>query len=754
MIRPWLVILLLVLGGPALAGAVRVTSGEHDGFTRLVFEYGKPVDWSLGRNADGYQLRLSDEVPSYDLTAAFKLIGKSRLAAIWAAPDTGDISIGLACACHAIPFEFRPGIVVIDLKDGPPPAGSAFETALDGTLVAPITPSPTARPRARPADDGQISTEPGAGAYDWTEAAYEKLRPTAMQDELGTVAEPTAASTLLPPDLGLQPLRDDILQQMARGASQGVVQMTSPSPRSDDRTQDAFPSAQIRIGDAPTSVTRSVRSVNPELGADGTACIAQTALNIAEWGDDTLPIVDQMAILRNNLSGEFDKPDPIAVEQAAKFHLFLGFGAEARQLMSAFDLQNKETGIWRAISHIIDDQSDPEGIFRDQTACGGPAALWSALADDSVAEGKPIDTGAIRLAFSALPVHLRRLLGPGLAEKFLAIGDEDTARALSAAITRAPGDAGDKVSLIEAGIDLHAGNAEKSERIAEEVLSDPGPDQPEALIALTKARIAQKLPVTAEVALALQAHLSDHLGTSLEKPLNEALILAQAASGNFEAAFSGLQSFSEPEPEVWSLLVHLAPDAAFLALAVPDPAIALPNIPDETATEIARRLAGFGLGAPATAWLATVESPDPLLLAQTALKNGDGRAALRPLALSEGELAQELKLQAFALIGENVQQAELLKEAGDLVAASAALARAGEWAELAETGDEPWKSVATRLSQTEPPAQEAPASAYGPLARGHDLAQAGEATRTAISLLLKATPTPTAQTISDKTAAP
>ncbi len=742
MMRLWLA-LLVGLASPLLAEPVRVTSGEHGGFTRLVFDYGRPVDWQFGRSADGYELHVPASATTYDLTGVFNLIGTSRLAAIWAAPDSGNLHIGLACACHAIPFEFRPGIVVVDLRDGPPPKGSSFETALDGGTSSPIAALAPLRPRRRPG--AYEPTGPQAqevtGSYDWKVAAYSALRGQDVRPRVPP-ARSDVTGALLPPDPGLQPLRDQILHQMARGAAQGVVDMAQPEGQRIDLPETDFPLAQIRIGEAPTSVNRQDRAVTGDLGAQGAKCIAPDALQVVSWGDETLPMVDQMAISRGSLSGEFDKPDPDAVARAIRIHLFLGFGAEARQMILAFGVASEETPVWRALSRLIDGQPDPEGVFRGQAACAGPAALWSVLDDDTLTKGDAIDSQAIRLAFADLPLHLRRLIGPPLAERLLALGDAEAARALGDAITRAPGDPGAPVSLMKAKLDLHAGNLAEAEKIAVEVMNDPGPGQPEALIALTEARISQHLPMTPKVALALQSHLADHKGTELEPRLQEALILAEAASGNFYAAFAGLQRHPSREADVWALAANLAPDDVFLSFAVLDPAANVPEVPDETAALIARRLVDLGLGPAAQLWLTTVNEPDPLLIAQAALGQADGRAALIPLAGVEGEIPTALKLQAFALLGEDRMSVDVLLGLGDLPAASAALARAGDWERLATTGEGPWHTLATRLSETPAPVDTLSTLPYGPLARGHDLALAGSETRSAIEVLLATVPPP------------
>ena len=64
--------LLLLLATGASAAPILVRSGEHDGFTRLVMEYGAAIDWQVGRTDDGYELRIAKQPPDYDFTEAFK----------------------------------------------------------------------------------------------------------------------------------------------------------------------------------------------------------------------------------------------------------------------------------------------------------------------------------------------------------------------------------------------------------------------------------------------------------------------------------------------------------------------------------------------------------------------------------------------------------------------------------------------------------------------------------------------------------
>ncbi|NEY91150.1 hypothetical protein [Tabrizicola oligotrophica] len=722
-----LAVLLFVLASPALAQPVRVSSGEHDGFTRLVFDFGHPVDWQVGRSADGYLMHLSGPKPAYDLTEAFDLIGTSRLAAIWASEATGDLQVGLACACHAIPFEFRPGIVVIDLKDGAPPKGSAFEMRVE----TPLATSGDVIAHPAPAGAG-ANRDPG---FDWKDALYGSLaRREAVQAVRPRQPGPDRALPL--PDPTLQPLRDSILYQFSRGAAQGVVDMVE-MPKAGPLIGPDIPSVQMRIGEAPTRVGQADTSVRADLGAEGARCVDDAVLEIASWGQEAIPFAGQIADTRRNLSVELDKADPEAVARAIRLQLYLGFGAEARQMLKAFGLESHDANILKSLSFIIDGDPDPGQVFVGLAACKGPAALWALLDSPLLARGDPLDEGAIRLAFSGLPLHLRRYLAPRLAERFLALGKQDAARAVRDAITRAPGDPGHGARLLEAELDLRRGDAAKAETAARSVLSDPGQSQPEALIALTEARITQRLPIAQDVLLALQAHLEDQRGTPLETRLQEAVLLAQAASGNFAAAFEALPAHPNRTREVWDLAASLASDDAFLAVAVLAVDATPPHLPDATISAVARRLTDLGLTAAAQPWLEATNRPDPLLAAEIALGQRDAHAALAQLKGIETEVAQGLRLQALNLLDAHLLRAELLAKTGDQTAATVALARAGAWERLKTAGEGPWQSVSQRLR---PPADatttpDAP-SRTGTLAKGHALVDSARETRAAIDTLL------------------
>ena len=190
---------------PMLAQDVTVTSGEHDTFTRIALDFGQVIDWQMGRTPDGYALRVAGQKPKYDLSAVYKLIGKDRIAALWVDPANGDLHLGIGCGCFAMPFAFRPSIVVIDIKNGKPPKGSAFEVDLPGASTKLVGVPPDPEPSGRP-------------AYDWVGARL-------TETDAKAPVQPDVPAAPLPVDAGLEPLRKALLEEMSRGAATGLIRL-------------------------------------------------------------------------------------------------------------------------------------------------------------------------------------------------------------------------------------------------------------------------------------------------------------------------------------------------------------------------------------------------------------------------------------------------------------------------------------------------------------------------------------------------
>lgn len=719
--RALFALFLLCLGlhpaTPALAETARVTGGEHEDFTRLVVEAveqiagekegGKDSDWRFGRTQDGYALALSPSITSFDITEAFRRIPRTRITSLWQDPDTGHLRLSLACACHAIAFEYRPGITVIDIRNGPAPKSSVFEAALDVPLAVQPNPEPA---------------EPSG--YDWL--AIARTRSAAPADALA-MPMPTG-------EISLDPLRDALLAQISRGASDTVVEVVEVLPDTDrgpSQTQDA-PWSRISVGEMPGLRAAVEGDQTPPLTADGKNCMADSDLDIANWGMEG-PAIAQLGLGRAGLMSEFDQPDAEATLRAARLHLSLGFGAEARQLLGLLGYgQSEEIRLLSDLSHIVDLDPLPYSMFSGQESCATAAALWAVLAGLGHPLPRYTNVDAVARSFAALPPPLRRYLGPPLADAFLAADQGDSARIIRDAILRLPSEHGAEVDLLEARFQLANGHAPEAGAAAAEVLSQGGRASAEAAITLVEASFRGTRQLDPNVPLILQSFLKESLGTPLHPRLLHARILAAALTEDYETAFDLVETSPRSLADLWVLAATQTADDMFLAEAA-KAAAHPPNIAKETTRQVAERLFSLGFHDLSLQWLGPVDmSSDEdsrLMAARARLGLRDVPTALTLLAGLTTAEATKLRAEAVLQIGDAEAAATALIAAGEEQAGQRALTWTQDWPLIAAEGPENWRAAATALEQTEP-------ALGGPIARGSALAEDSAAAREVIETLL------------------
>ena len=649
--------LALCLPGLAMAQVVRVISGDHPTFTRLVLTFDRAPDWQLGRVADGYVLGLAGNQPRYDLSTIFRRITRDRISAIWADPSDGRLRLRVACACHALPFELRPGVIVIDIRDGPPPPGSSFEAGIDGSLFPALAEAPQLRPRPR--------LTAGAAPFDWTSRIA--TPPPAPPLPIPGLPEPSRSA-----------LRDELLLGLSRGMAEGLIDPVDRPPTPDTTIpQQRMPQASnLRLGD-PLE-TRTGLAPQQHVAADGRSCPDDSRLDLAAWGGEGAP-ASLLSQSISGLVGEFDRPDPAAVLRAVRTHLHLGFGAEARALLQAFPIDGPDTPLLASLGRLVDGATDPIGPFRGLEGCDTAAALWAVLADPDL-NPRLARASALLRAFSALPAPMRRHLGPNLAERFLAAGDTATATAVQDSFLRIPGPPDPRTTVTEARIASALGAGPQAAELLASASRDPGPAQPEALIALVDLHLAEDRPLDPQIETALAAFLPQFAGTMTEPDLRRAHVLALALTGQIDFAFTALPTAPSATLGLWQVLSK-APDDAILQHAIgADPS----GLPPDTRTAIAQRLLDLGFPEPARLWAGaagpiTLPAPEPDAL----------RSALR----------------------------------------------SRNWAGLPETAPAAWQGAAATLSETD-------SESDTPLARGRTLTENSVETRNAIQALLNSVPPP------------
>ncbi len=722
--------LLLVMAFPAAAETARVFSGEHEGFTRLVVELPQSGAWTVGRTPMGYAFATNaSSLTGYDLTRVWDRIPRTRLQALRADPETGVLQLTLACPCHVFPFEYRPDMVVLDIKDGPPPPGSSFETAFTGSVDPGLAEAAEAMPLPFSLPKPETAEVPGT--YDWLERT---------KAEGPTTASASATLDMASGAMSLQPLRDELLEQISRGATVGVVDMVLPGPPPDapEHIGDDLPWSQIRIGEMPGMTVGENRP--PEgMTAEGGACIADETLNLPAWGLDR-PALDLLSEARSGLYGEFDRVEADAVMQSIRLHLYLGFGAEALQIATLIesDAASEDVRTYVSMARLIDGESDPSTPFVGMLGCDGAAALWSALAQDRLPPGAQVNVEAIVRSFVALPSHLRRALGPGLAEKLLQRGDTDFARIVRDSIQRSPDSTVAEVALLDAKAELQADRNDTARDFAQASVAE-GSQSVDALLALVEAHFRDAEPLSPEIASALVAFQREAATGQKAPALQRALVLALALSDQTPAAFAFVEEAGLEVPDLWQVAHQRANDDDFLRHAVLAPDQPPPPVKAEVALAVATRLVDLGFADAALAWLGPVggNDPDPArrVAARAELLRGDARETLALLGALDAPEDQALRAKALVQL-DRIEPARVAYEAAGLPDEAARLLPwEADWPRVQNEGTETW-AVAAGVA-TMPPREET-----GPLARGTALVEESAAARAALDALLSTVPAP------------
>ncbi len=700
-----ILILLLGLCLPSLAGAQTavVRSGEHDGFSRLVVNLPSPSPWRFGRIADGYELRIDRPGLSFDLGQVFTRIPRTRLAAVAPVPGRSALAISFACACHAVAFEFRPGILVVDLRSGPPDAASAFETPLDTEKAA--DPAPAGGPETP--------------RYDWL--------------ALGKPAPEPAA----PAVRDIPGMRAALAEGIAAAAGAGMLDIAGPKPSSGAGSALVGGLPQIRVGQGEV-VAIQTRVAGSETPLPAPGCLGDEVLAIGQWGGEE-PVAEQLAFAHDGLLGEFDRPEPARVLGAARRYLHLGFGREAAQLVSVFAPDAEEAPLITAMAAVLDGEVPEHNPFAGMENCDSSAALWAVLARPALRPGEKIGAGAVARSFSTLPPHLRLHLVKPLAERLLQQGDLETLRRVESSVRRIGAAHGAAGELVGAKLRIASDRREEAGVALERLSAEAGELEPEAVIELVRMAAEDGADPPAARLLDLEALAQEYRGTPLEAEIRDALALGLAASGAFDRAFALARETGRGEAEIWEILARKGADSAVLAHAVPAAQTMPQGLAPDLAERFARRLLALGFPDQAGLWLARAEDMGAedrrLLAAEIALAARDGDRALRELAGLDSAQADPIRARALLGLGQGGAAAGVFLRNGDREGARRALQLARSWRRLAEEGGMPWARPAAMATGL----PDRTALADKPIAAGRALLEESAQARAALSDLLVAT---------------
>lgn len=751
MIRALVAIFLLgSIAAPVQAQDVRVRSGEHGSFTRVVLDLPEQLEWAIDQSsADTVDIRLTGNGLGFDLSRALARLNQGRVSDVSALPDGQGIRVTLGCACVAEAFQAQNAMLVVDFRPGIVPAQIS---RVDGTGISKTLDNQRAETETSVLSNVRVGQNPGIGP----ESGENALLPEF--NGLIKSSPPVEKQTMNAAD-GLDPgvFEQILAEQLATAATDGLLDSAMryvPEP-GESRVEPEvalnppLPSKVTPEDAAARALAaaisgREAGDMQSHIRIGGTTCISDRELDVASWGGDD-PLSDTIPHLRGRLFGEFDRLDSDVMIELARAYTSIGFGAEARALLD-LDTNVQEPALF-ALAGIVDGYSDRAGVFVGQTNCDGAAALWALIGSIDLPANAGINKNAVLATFEGLPLRMRTQLGPRLATRLAEEGLPDAARNVLSRLERATGDVSEEMIFSEAQIERLDGSHDNAHQLLNAIAAKPGPNAAEAMAQAIELATENRERVNGNLADLSGAYSTEMRDTEQGPDLWLAHLRALTANGQYDASFS--QLFGEPDyPEsvrakattdLLTLLTEQAQDTAFLkhSLAQTEGYEGLAS--PKSALLVARRLLDLGLPAPAQRWL-DFEGIDRrnsdvrLLKARALLAQAEPEQAEISLIGLDGDEVLSLRADARRMMGDYSYAAEAYTTLGNSESARSSAWLAGE--STLPGGEQDALSAAMQLRERNFPD---PTSNAPSLAIAETLAGAGAETRDTIRALLDAT---------------
>ncbi|PCD75920.1 hypothetical protein [Pseudothioclava arenosa] len=760
--------IFMLIATQLAAEPILVRSGEHADFSRLVVMTPTGTDWTLERQADGYRLDLDIENPEFLLEQVFNLIPRTRVLDVSRSNRPSGLTFRTADSVSAAAFQLSDGGIVLDFRSEPEDTHAKLAPESEGgKLVQEIA-------RSYPSIAVHADSFPGV----WEAAGTPSV-----------VTIPEALPSVVPklseaPDARLAEAESNLLEQLGRAAAQGLIHLplssgedASADPEFASDPKDGMNDEEQGAGEAPAGhlAVKSLTAIDRDAGVEARAmpqfvgagsCPAEGSFDVASWIDDE-PATAQIAAARRDLYGEFDRTSPEDVVRLARIHIAFGFGDEARALVEAFDLPEKDALPIHLMAAVLSEGSTHEFTGLAQlSSCDGPVALWAVLAtSEDIAT--VINFEAIKRTYSALPSHFRGFIGERLVQRLIGLGAKEEARAILAAFERvAPAESG-AADMMTARIDLATGAKDRAIDRLGHVARTAEVESPQALLLLVEEIVARHDVVErhlTETAAALAFELrKDQSGA----PLQRAYALGLGSAGDFEGAFGAATVLPEfPDVEslypqtlatLFEMVARIELDPLFLKTYFSHrEKILRVSLKADTRLKIAERLVELGFSAAARDALnaeTRALGRGRRVLAQTALAEKDGPAALAYLSGLNGAAEDRLRAEALMLLGDYSAALEHFEQTGARPEAVQAAWLAGNWGVIEETGgaeEQEFLRAFEIAGGATPPGSDMTSQATGngedaaALTRARGLLRKSEAERAALDQLLRALDVPDA----------
>lgn len=669
------------------AQTVSIRAGEHANFSRLVLTIPVGSGWDVGRIEGGFGVSV-ENVETFNYDAVFDRIPRDRILDLALLKSKIALSIVANCECYASAFLWQPDKLVVDIRDGGAPTASPSNDPFDVPVQFTVLP---------------VLTE---------QRPIERLVPDL------TPLEPVAQNQL-------DALEEIITAGIGRAAAQGLLEPSKVISSVQPTQIDAHILQNSPGILAHTSFDRQVEEIS------GPECFADELFDVPSWGNADVPFHQHIAQLRSAVVGEFDRPDPQAVEQLAKGFLYYGFGREARNALTIDEEKSTGRSILIALATVMDGDFLEMPLAQDPD-CSGVASLWTFLSNAEPAVYQ-FDRKVVLRSFRALPVHLQTHLGPTLSEKFLEIGDLEGAE-IALNSSEFTSDKTIETKLAETGLQVAQGDiVEVTETLAVLAATDVRLT-PKALTDYFTMAVQSSISIDPEALALADIFRFEQRGSPQTGNLVAAQIEALVASGNVpraldildeEAAVLGDDRYEILQSAALIAASKTYDDLAFIELAFEDDTVLASS---DVQNKIAERLIELGFPQRAGVLVAGSAVGSAMidrryLRAEAALARGDANATLVHLLGQTSDRANTLRVFADLLLE---GRGDILGELGPTDW------RLGNWASMSQGEDVLLQDISISVLDD----ATASLDRTAPLAQGRDLLAQSVKTRALLNDVL------------------
>jgi hypothetical protein len=513
MIRIFLAALFLIPS--TLWGApIKVQSGEHGSFTRLVVYLPESVTWNISSQPSEARMIIAEWEEGFDLSNVFKKIGTDRIKSL--ASTDSELIITFACDCSVVSNMLEKGFVQLDV------------------FVADI-PKPIQRPRSEVVEQVEIPESKTDEMEIWNLPRNEI--------EFGVLERLATETTQVAVDAFGQSLIEEIaksatVERLNTDGDAGRTQRTEIQSFRSETDLIEILQNRARFSDS-SDVFPTDRSNTSE-----TSCENAGLLLVSKWAAAGA-FSKQLSILRRALVSEEMKKVEIAKTDLAKFYLHFGLGPEAIAVLDSASVSDLNTLLNDFGQQLNSDFKISKSRLHSFQRCKGETGFWAVLASDlsfKVDDEKEKDLLSV---FQSLPQHLKIISARKLVEIFRANNLDLAAEVVKNSLERQgpDGDQGGSSSSDEIEIE------NLSRRQLEAIVSENGVNSPMAMALLLEGNIEANTdtnPDELDLASAFAFQLQE---TDIAKRLGGAIILANFLNGNFHEASQSFYKFDAQSTE-------------------------------------------------------------------------------------------------------------------------------------------------------------------------------------------------------------